>query len=148
MKLNNCQYTSKKRRGLCSVVLFLVLAMSVVSWTPVSAAATITEVSSLEHESFKGLDNSFVQVDADTFALAYAGIDNDGFISTFDISADGTTITEVSDIEHDIISGAHNSFVQVDADTFALAYAGNGDDGFIATFDISADGTTITKYQV
>jgi len=144
MKLSNCQFT-KERRGLCSVVLFLVLAMSIMSWTPVSAAATITEVSSIEHDSFKSLDNSFVQVDADTFALAYAGIDDDGFISTFDISADGTTITEVTNIEHDTIRGNYNSFVQVDANTFALAYSGNGDDGFIATFDISADGTTITE---
>ena len=29
---------------------------------------------------------SFVQVDADTFALAYAGGDNDGWITTFDIT--------------------------------------------------------------
>ena len=138
MNLNNCQHT-KERRGLSSVVLFLVLAMSIMSWTPVSAAATITEVSSIEHDSFKSRDNSFVQVDADTFALAYAGIDDDGFISTFDISADGTTITEVSNFEHDTSRGEYNSFVQVDADTFALAYSGSGSDGFIATFDISAD---------
>ena len=145
MKLNNCQYTSKKRHGLCSIVLFLVLAMTIVSWTPVYASATITEVSTFEHDSSKSLDNSFVQVDADTFALAFAGIDDDGFITTFDISADGTTITEVSTIEHDTIRGEYNSFVQVDSNTFALAYSGNGDDGFIATFDISADGTTITE---
>ena len=72
----------------------------------------------------RGTYNSFVQVDADTFALAYTGQANDGFIKTFDISADGTTITEVSSLEHDTSRGTDNSLVQVDADTFALAYAG------------------------
>ncbi len=71
MKLNNCQYISKKRRGLCSVVLFLVLAMTI-SWMPVYAASSLTEVASIEHDSFKSLGNSFVQIDADTFALAYS----------------------------------------------------------------------------
>jgi len=60
------------------------------------AATTVTKVSSIEHDNNKSRDNSFVQVDADTFALAYAGLNLDGFITTFDISADGTTITEVS----------------------------------------------------
>ena len=107
---------------------------------------TITKVSSLEHDTVQGSDNSLVHVDGDTYALAYTGPALDGFISTFTISADGTTITKVSTLEHDITYGFHNSLVQVDANTFALAYTGsNGYTGFISTFTISADGTTITK---
>jgi len=48
----------------------------------------------------------------------------DGFISTFTISSDGTTITKVDSLEHDTDYGIRNSLVQVDSDTYALAYAG------------------------
>jgi len=121
MKFNNSQYTSKKRRGLSGVVMILVLTMTITSWTPVSAAASITEVSSIEHDNLNGKYNSIVQVDADTFALAYAGDGDAGFIATFDISADGTTITEVSSIKHDNFNGNHNSLVQVDVARIVMA---------------------------
>ncbi len=42
--------------------------------------------------------------------------------------------TEVASLEHDTIRGRNNSLVQVDSDTYALAYAGPGLDGFIKTF--------------
>ena len=107
--------------------------------------STITEVATLEHDTANGGDNSLVQVDADTYALAYAGDGSDGFISTFTIPADGSSITEVATLEHDTVFGRFNSLVQVDADTYALAYAGDGSDGFISTFTISADGSSITE---
>ena len=107
----------------------------------------ITKVESLEHDLGLGHGNSMVQVDADTYALAYTGPDSDGFISTFTISSDGTTITEVATLEHDTDDGTFNSLVQVDSDTYALAYTGTGQDGFISTFTISADGSTITEIE-
>ena len=115
------------------------------TFTISSDGTTITEVDRLEHETDYGSYNSLVQVDSDTYALAYAGPAFDGFISTFTISSDGTTITEVGSLEHDTDKGFWNSLVQVDSDTYALAYQGDGDDGFIATFTISSDGTTITE---
>ncbi|GJM09044.1 MAG: hypothetical protein DHS20C11_13200 [Lysobacteraceae bacterium] len=109
--------------------------------------STITQVQSLEHDTSFGRDNSLVQVDADTYALAYTGAGSDGFIKTFTISADGSTITQVQTLEHDTLFGRNNSLVQVDADTYALAYTGDGVDGFIKTFTIPADGSTITQVQ-
>ena len=41
-------------------------------------------------------------------------------------------------LEHDTVLGNYNSLVQVDCDTYALAYAGDGADGFISTFTISS----------
>ena len=55
----------------------------------------ILEIASLEHDVRQGQYNSLVQVDSDTYALAYEGKDSDGFISTFTISSDGTSIVEV-----------------------------------------------------
>ena len=100
------------------------------------------ELASQEHDTGNTTYSSIVQVDTDTYAIAYAGVDNDGFIATFTISADGTSITEVASLEHDGSGnqGTSNSLVQVDSDTYALAYTGGGKDGFISTFTIDGDG--------
>ena len=105
-----------------------------------------------EHDPDGARYNSFIQVDSDTYALAYAsaktGTNNHGFIATFTISSDGETITEVASLRHDTDPGSHNSLVQVDSDTYALAYAGENSDGYISTFTIDSDGTiTAVKTQ-
>ena len=117
----------------------------ITTFTISADGSTITEVASLEHDTQDGDWNSFVQVDSDTYALAYSGSGNDGYITTFTISADGSTITEVASLEHDTDTGKYNSLIQVDSDTYALAYSGSGDDGYITTFTISSDGATITE---
>ena len=75
-------------------------------------------------------------MDSDTYALAYTGFEDDGYISTFTIPSDGSTITEVATLEHDAANDKYNSLVQVDSDTYALAYAGSGLMGYISTFTI------------
>ena len=89
-----------------------------------------------------------VHVTGNIYALAYTGDGLDGFIKTFSIPADGSTITQLAVLEHDTNMSEYNSLVQVDADTYVLAYAGNGSDGFIKTFTISSDGATITQVAV
>ena len=105
----------------------------------------ILEIASLEYSDTRGRHNSLVQIDSDTYAVAYAGFGNDGFISTFTISSDGKTITKLATLEHAPNQGQYNSLVQVDSDTYALAYAGGDDEGWITAFTIPADGATITK---
>ena len=105
-----------------------------------------------EYDDVKGINNSLVQVDSDTYALAYRGTGSAGFISTFNISSDGTTITKVHTIEHDAVFAYDNSLIKVDSDTFALAYGGDQGssgtpDGFISTFTIDSEGT-ITPIRI
>ena len=116
----------------------------------ITAVKTQSEGNNLEYDTDNGLHNSLVQVDSDTYALAYRGTDDDGFISTFTIDSDGNitavkTQSEGNNMEHDTDSSFHNSLIQVDSDTYALAYRGTDDDGFMSTFTISADGSTITE---
>ena len=59
----------------------------------ITAVKTQSEGNNLEYDTDNGQHNSIVQVDSDTYAVAYAGTDNDGFMATFTISADGETIT-------------------------------------------------------
>ena len=127
------------------------------TFTISSDGTTITKVDTLEHDTIgnSSLHNSLVQVDSDTVALAYEGVNNDGFISTFTIDSDGNitavkTQSEGNNLKHDgsgigDTTGLNNSFVQVDSDTYALAYEGADTVAFISTFTISSDGTTITE---
>jgi len=134
-----------------SDMMMMIDAGIISTFTISSDGATITEIATLEHDAFLGKENSLVQVNSDTFALAYSGGENfsgSGFISTFTISSDGATITEITSVEHDTNLGRYNSLVQVDSDTYALAYAGSGYDGFISTFTISSaeeEATTTTS---
>ena len=132
-----------------------------ISTFTIDGDGTITPIRIANHAAFEsasdnfehdpdGADyNSFVQVDSDTYALAYASkagaTNQEGFIATFTISSDGTTITEVASLHHDTDHGSHNSLVHVDSDTYALAYAGESSDGYISTFDISSAGTITAK---
>jgi len=53
----------------------------------------------------------------------------------------GISAQELASLEHDTDNGTHNSIVQVDADTYVLAYTGTDGDGFIKTFTIQSDGS-------
>ena len=115
------------------------------TFTVPSDGSAITEVANLEHNGSDATHNSLVHVDSTTYALAYASTGNMGKIDTFTISADGTGITEITSLEHEAVQATYNSLIQVDSDTYALAYTGANDKGYIQTFTISADGTTITE---
>ncbi|MDC0218224.1 hypothetical protein OAJ86_04300 [Nitrosopumilus sp.] len=99
----------------------------------------------LEHDDNQGKFNSLVQVDSNTYALAYSGNESNGYISTFTILSDGSSIVEVETLEHDGSNGGHNSLLQIDSDTYALAYSGHRADGYVTTFTISSDGSSITE---
>ena len=135
------------------VLLLAILALSVIVPIGVNDVFAndgndILEIASLEHDARQGQYNSLVQVDSDTYALAYEGKDSDGFISTFTISSDGTSIVEVDTLEHHTDRAWYSSLVQVDSDTYALAYEGGADkDGYISTFTIDSDGT-ITPIRI
>ena len=101
--------------------------------------SSITAVISLEHNTSHGIWNSVVQVDYNTYALAYHGYDtNDeyGFIQTFTIPLDGSTITEVASQKFATTAnyGKYNSFIKLNSDEYALAYRGEGDDGYAVSY--------------
>ncbi len=101
---------------------------------------TITQVQVLEHDTAQGTHNSLVQVDADTYALAYSGADEDGFLKTFTISADGMTITQVQVLEHDTDRRAPPTrwCRSMPTPTPSPTRGADGD-GFLKTFTITAD---------
>ena len=80
-------------------------------------------MASLEHDVTQGHYSSLVKVDANTVALAYSSSSDQGYIKTFTIPADGSSITQVASYRHDSIQGNYISFVNADSYTFGLAYS-------------------------
>ena len=106
----------------------------------------INQVNELQHyTSSDSYWHSWERLSATTYALAWQGSGGDGYITTFTISTDGATITEIAELEHDGNNGSYNSFAKLDDDTYVLAYTGDGSDGHISTFTIPTNGASITK---
>ena len=109
---------------------------------------TITQLQELEHDTENGSYNSLSKVDSDTYLLAYAGSGEDGKISTFTIPTDGSSITEVANINHDTNVGYYNSLIKIDENKFLLAYKGASNDGYVKTFTVPDDGASITESSI
>ena len=101
----------------------------------------IKPVTFLEYDNQQGTWASLQPRDADTHVLAYADNYNDGRIKTFNVAADGTTVTNVNTWEHDNGNGTYNSLARRSDDVYALAYQTSSNRGNIRTFKVDANGT-------
>jgi len=108
----------------------------------------ISDVSYVTAAADKGT-NSIAKINATTYALAYAGADNDGFITTYTIASDGT-ISALGTLEHDTADALHHSMVFREAytddctnnylgcvDTLILSYEAADNDLTISTFNFT-----------
>ena len=102
-------------------------------------------ISELEFDTSLGQYPTITHLTGTTYVGAWAGQGNDGFIATFVIPNDGSSITKATQLEHQTVMGQYNSIVRIDNNTVALAYSGQGNDGFISTFDVASDGSSITE---
>ena len=112
----------------------------------IDSTGTITATGNILEFNLEGISfSSIVAVDSNTFAIAYRDLaTGDGFIQTVDITGAGV-ITNGTAYEFDTGSGNDPHIVAVDADTFAVVFQGPGNDGWLKTLNISADGSTITQ---
>ena len=86
-----------------------------------------------------------MQADANTFVLAWDDNSSDGIVTTFTIPADGSSITEVAELEYDTDLATYQSIVKLDANTYVVADQSTGSTGQMTTFTIPDDGSTITQ---
>ena len=97
---------------------------------------------SLEFDTVYGLRSDIIQVSGNTYAIAYRGNGNDGFLKTLEITADGTIANSILDsLEFDPSNGLFPDIIQISSGIFAIAYQGSGNDGFIKTVAIASDGS-------
>ena len=91
-----------------------------------------------------------VKLGGDKYVLAYAGSGDDGFITSFTISNDGATITEIEQLEHDNKQGYYNDLIATWDEALLLVYSGEDTgggtnyDGYIKSISINSNGTGIS----
>ena len=105
---------------------------------------TITQIDQ-ETESGAGPYGDIVKMDGDTYAVASYGTSKNNkseqsgsgsFIATYDIPADGSTITKVSGLRHTSGQAYYHSLVKIADDHYALAFSNGTSNGLVKTFYI------------
>lgn len=82
-----------------------------------------------------------IHISGDVFAIVYRGVDDDGWIITFSITAAGDISAAVIDsFEFLPLRPYDITMIHVSGDIYALVYTGYGDDGFVCTVSITAAG--------
>jgi len=100
---------------------------------------------SLEFDANDGGFVDIIHVSGDIYAIVYEGVDQDGWIKTVEISADGSAIALAGgSLEFDDTTCDDPTIYHIAGDKYAIVYEAFGYDGTIRTVTISADGATIT----
>ena len=124
---------------------YIIIFQKVVFFSFISFLTSQQAQQTLTHDTGQGAHPSIVQVSTNVFAVAYHGDNGKGVIKTFSIASDGSTITENQELQHDGSKAKYNSLIQVDSDTYLLAYEGGSNDGFIKTFTIPSTGIQLHR---
>jgi hypothetical protein len=108
----------------------------------VGADGTIgAAIDTLEYDPKKARFASLARVSETLTAVAYQGDGNDGYLASVRVGADGTLGDAPLDvIEFDGSNGRVPSLVRVRDDLLAVAYQGDGNDGYVCAVSIDAAG--------
>ena len=102
---------------------------------------TDTVIDTLKFDTSQGKTPNIIPISGDVYAIAYAGNADAGSLKTVTIATDGQITDPVIDtLEFDSAKGKTPNIIPVSGDVYAIAYAGNGDDGFLKTLTIATDG--------
>ena len=103
---------------------------------------TATLVDSWQFEPSQCDNPTLFNIAGDIYALVFRGVNNDGDIATVEISTAGVITKSLIDIyQFDLSNGLSPSIVNVQGDYYAIAYVGDGSDGFLVTLEVLSDGT-------
>lgn len=98
-------------------------------------------IDTLEFDSSDGYRPSVVHVSGDVYAVSYTGPSTDGFVRTFTVDSAGQIENAYIDsLEFDTNTGLNTDIIHISGTTYAVAYTGSGNDGFVRTLDIQANG--------
>lgn len=155
-----------KFAAIFAIVFTLGLSASFTDYAFANEATSITTPFNATTFTTTSLSNStIVELRADavgtaggntTYVMAYSGEDFDGFITTYNVTADGK-VTTLATLEHDTDIAHDNVLIDLDNDatlncannlrgcveTFVLFYGGTAHHGFVSTFNITDAGDII-----
>ncbi len=96
---------------------------------------------SLEFDTDKAKAPDISHISGDIYTIVYNGKDDDGFLKTVEIVANGAITDPVNDtLEFDTNNGKDPDMVHVSGDIYAIAYEGQDQDGYLKTVEIEENG--------
>ena len=98
-------------------------------------------IDTLEFDTKKGKTVNIIHINSDVYAIAYTGDGDDGFLKTVEIATNGQISGIIETLEFDTKKGKTPNIIHVSGNIYAIAYTGDGDDGFLKTVEIANDGT-------
>ncbi|MDP7200981.1 MAG: hypothetical protein QGI50_08485, partial [Dehalococcoidia bacterium] len=102
---------------------------------------TNAAIDTLEFDTVKGKTPKIIPISGNVYAIAYAGYFDDGFLKTVEIANNGQiTNAAIDTLEFSTLKGKTPKIIPVSGNVYAIAYSGNGSDGFLKTVQISAAG--------
>ena len=106
-----------------------------------SGQITDAAIDTLEFDTVKGKTPNIIPISGNVYAIAYAGNGDDGFLKTITIATSGQiTDAAIDTLEFDTVKGKTPNIIPISGTIYAIAYSGNGSDGFLKTVQISAAG--------
>jgi len=92
----------------------------------------------LEFDAINGRDNKIINVIGNIFAIAYRGLDDDGYLKTVEILNDGDIKNDavIDTLEFDTSNCYEPDIVPIAGNIFAIAYRGPSNHGFVKTVEI------------
>ena len=131
---------SGTRTGLINTLLIGIFSLSIAA-----GQSSTTFKKQLKHDEDKAEFNELYRVTDNIALLAYSGYKGFGYVRSFSIASDGSTIQQLAELKFDDEDARMVDIEQVASDLFVVAYTGRSNDGFITTIKVSADGKTITQ---
>jgi hypothetical protein len=102
---------------------------------------TNSAIDTLEFDTSDGLFPVIIQISGNIYAIAYQGTGDDGFLKTVSIDSVGNIgDTAIDTLEFDTGNGREPDILNVSGNVYAIVYRGDGNDGFIITVSIAANG--------
>ncbi len=99
-------------------------------------------IDTLEFDTSDGAYPYIMNISGNTYAIVYTGSSSDGFIKTMTISGVGDISNSViSSFEFDPANGQEPQIIHIVGNTFAIAYDGPQNDGYLITLPIEPNGT-------
>ena len=100
-----------------------------------------TLIDTLEFNTGDADQPDIIQIDTNTYAVAYNGPGGDGWLTTFDIDSSGNISSVTDSLEFDTVDADDPKIIGISGDIYAIVYNGSGNDGWIVTVDIDSSGT-------
>lgn len=98
-------------------------------------------IDTLEFDTGNGQDPDIIHIANDIYAIAYRGVNNDGFVRTVQIDNDGNiTNYYIDSLEFDSSDCYTPDITHVADNVYAIAYRGRQSDGYIVTLEINSNG--------